>query len=146
MYITTIYEWLSNSICPLDPNRMSIFSPYNNTPFNSYTDLNPNYGIGVMLSCSGGGLMSFFKGLTTGKVVSREAMTPVLEKLMEHLIKKNVAVEIADKLCASVATKLDGKVISNFTGMYVVYNFSIEAGLHHPCDLHLLWLCAMHSQ
>ena len=60
--------------------------------------------------------MSFFKSLTTGKKVTREAMVPVLEKLQEHLIKKNVAVEIADKLCKSVAVKLNGKVISNFTG------------------------------
>ena len=63
--------------------------------------------------------MSFFKNLTAGKVVGREAMTPVLEKLQEHLIKKNVAVEIADKLCESVATKLTGKVIGSFTGTVI---------------------------
>ena len=73
-----------------------------------------------LLSCSsgggGGGVFSFFKSLTSGKVVTREGMAPVLEKMKEHLIGKNVAADIADKLCNSVATKLDGKVISNFTG------------------------------
>ncbi len=61
-------------------------------------------------------MFSFFKSLTSGKVVTREGMDPVLEKMKEHLIGKNVAADIADKLCGSVATKLDGKVISNFTG------------------------------
>jgi signal recognition particle receptor subunit alpha len=37
-------------------------------------------------------------------------MQPVLEKLKDHLITKNVAADIAHKLCDSVATKLEGKV------------------------------------
>ena len=43
-------------------------------------------------------------------------MDPALDKMKEHLITKNVAVEIAEKLCGSVATKLDGKVVGSFTG------------------------------
>lgn len=74
--------------------------------------------------------MSFFKTLTTGKKVTRDAMTPVLDKLKEHLIKKNVAVEIADKLCESVAVKLEGKVISNFTGMKILKIVFLYTGLH----------------
>lgn len=37
-------------------------------------------------------------------------MDPALEKLKEHLVAKNVAVEIATKLCDSVSSKLEGKV------------------------------------
>jgi len=37
-------------------------------------------------------------------------MDPVLEKLKEHLVAKNVAIEIATKLCDSVSSKLEGKV------------------------------------
>lgn len=44
------------------------------------------------------------------KTVSQEDMAPVLEKLRDHLISKNVAAEIAAKLCESVAVKLEGKV------------------------------------
>ena len=65
---------------------------------------------------SSSGLLSFFKGLTMGKVISQESMAPVLDRMREHLITKNVAVEIADKLCESVAAKLDGKVIGTFSG------------------------------
>lgn len=38
-------------------------------------------------------------------------MKPVLEKMREHLIAKNVASDIAAKLCDSVAAKLEGKVL-----------------------------------
>lgn len=37
-------------------------------------------------------------------------MAPVLDKMKDHLIAKNVAAEIAGKLCDSVAAKLNGKV------------------------------------
>jgi hypothetical protein len=37
-------------------------------------------------------------------------MQPVLDKLKDHLIAKNVAADIAHKLCLSVAAKLEGKV------------------------------------
>lgn len=37
-------------------------------------------------------------------------MEPVLDKLKDHLITKNVASDIATKLCDSVAVKLEGKV------------------------------------
>ena len=43
-------------------------------------------------------------------------MDPVLEKMKEHLITKNVAAEIAEKLCNSVAAKLEGKTIGTFSG------------------------------
>lgn len=38
-------------------------------------------------------------------------MQPVLEKMCDLLIAKNVAADIAKKLCESVAVKLDGKVL-----------------------------------
>lgn len=44
------------------------------------------------------------------KTVSQEDMAPILDKMRDHLITKNVAAEIACKLCDSVANKLDGKV------------------------------------
>ena len=46
-------------------------------------------------------------------------MIPALEKMKEHLISKNVASEISEKLCDSVAAKLDGKVIGTFSGEFM---------------------------
>ena len=47
------------------------------------------------------------------KTISQEDIAPVLEKLKDHLISKNVAAEIAAQLCNSVAVKLDGKVFDH---------------------------------
>ena len=51
-------------------------------------------------------------------------MAPILEKMKDHLIGKNVAAEISVKLCESVAAKLNGKVkqeISCFLNFSVLY-------------------------
>ncbi|XP_055370930.1 signal recognition particle receptor subunit alpha homolog [Condylostylus longicornis] len=63
---------------------------------------------------SGGGMFSLFKGLVGSKALSRSDMSPALDKLKDHLISKNVAADIACKLCDSVATKLEGKVLGTF--------------------------------
>jgi len=59
-------------------------------------------------------VFSMFRGLVGNKSLSKESMQPVLEKLRDHLIAKNVAADIAIKLCDSVAAKLEGKVIGTF--------------------------------
>ena len=70
----------------------------------------------VPIPSKGGGVFSFFKNLTGGKTITQEGMAPILERMKEHLIGKNVAAEIAEKLCGSVSAKLDGKVIGTFSG------------------------------
>ncbi|EDW37647.1 GL27063 [Drosophila persimilis] len=51
----------------------------------------------------GGGLVSYFRGIVGGKIICAD-----------HLISKNVASEIAVKLCDSVATSLEGKQVGTF--------------------------------
>ncbi|XP_012254316.1 signal recognition particle receptor subunit alpha homolog [Athalia rosae] len=61
-----------------------------------------------------GGVFSMFKGLVGNKSLSKEDMLPALDKLKDHLISKNVAADIAYKLCESVSIKLEGKVLGTF--------------------------------
>uniref|UniRef100_A0A8C7MYW2 SRP receptor subunit alpha n=1 Tax=Oncorhynchus kisutch TaxID=8019 RepID=A0A8C7MYW2_ONCKI len=61
------------------------------------------------------GMFGMLKGLVGSKSLSQEDMEPVLEKMRDHLIAKNVAAEIASQLCDSVAKKLEGKVMGTFT-------------------------------
>jgi len=42
-------------------------------------------------------------------------ITPVIAKMQDHLIAKNVASDVALKLCDSVASKLEGKVMGTFS-------------------------------
>ncbi|XP_019642769.1 PREDICTED: signal recognition particle receptor subunit alpha-like isoform X2 [Branchiostoma belcheri] len=66
---------------------------------------------------SGFGVFNMFKGLVGQKTITAEAMAPVLDKMRDHLIGKNVAADIADQLCTSVATKLEGRVLGTFSGV-----------------------------
>ncbi|KAK9686048.1 Signal recognition particle, alpha subunit, N-terminal [Popillia japonica] len=61
-----------------------------------------------------GGMFSLFRGLVGSKNLSQSDMQPVLDKLKDHLIGKNVASDIALKLCDSVAAKLEGRVLGTF--------------------------------
>ncbi|CAG0917288.1 unnamed protein product [Notodromas monacha] len=62
-------------------------------------------------------LFSIFSGLVGSKTLTRATMQPHLEKLKELMMSKNVAADISEKLCESVAVKLDGKVLGTFEGL-----------------------------
>jgi signal recognition particle receptor subunit alpha len=70
------------------------------------------------LSCflfSSGGLWSSLSSLVGSKSLSRNDINPVISKMQDHLISKNVASDVAVKLCESVAAKLEGKVMGTFS-------------------------------
>lgn len=83
----------------------------NNVKINKNTN---NNKLSVKKPATGGGVFSLFKGLVGSKNLTRNDMQPVLEKLKDHLIGKNVAIDIAYKLCDSVAAQLEGKVLGTF--------------------------------
>ncbi|KAH7912251.1 SRP54-type protein [Hygrophoropsis aurantiaca] len=58
-----------------------------------------------------GALGSLFARLTGTKVLTQEDLKPVLEGMKQHLMKKNVAMEIADKVCEGVGESLEGKKV-----------------------------------
>lgn len=61
-----------------------------------------------------GALGSIFARLTGSKVLSENDLLPVLESMKQHLMKKNVAKEIADKICEGVGEGLVGKKVGGF--------------------------------
>ncbi|XP_075046558.1 signal recognition particle receptor subunit alpha [Mixophyes fleayi] len=62
-----------------------------------------------------GGMFGMLKGLVGAKSLTLGDMEPVLEKMKDHLIAKNVAADIAVQLCDSVAKRLEGKVMGTFS-------------------------------
>merc|ERR1711879_146805 len=63
---------------------------------------------------SGGGMFSMFTNLVGNKAITREDLEPVLAKLRDNLIGKNVASEVAANLTESVMVKLEGSVMGTF--------------------------------
>jgi len=65
-------------------------------------------------SSSSGGIFSMFKGLVGNKALTREDLEPVIAKLRDNLIAKNVASDVSVNLCDSVSSKLEGSVMGTF--------------------------------
>ena len=61
------------------------------------------------------GIWSTLTSLVGSKQLTEADVEPVINKMRDHLIGKNVASEVADKLCQSVASKLEGKVLGKLT-------------------------------
>uniref|UniRef100_A0A3B3T6M3 SRP receptor subunit alpha n=1 Tax=Paramormyrops kingsleyae TaxID=1676925 RepID=A0A3B3T6M3_9TELE len=76
-----------------------------------------------------GGMFGMLKGLVGSKNLTRKDMEPVLEKMRDHLIAKNVAADIASQLCDSVAKKLEGKVMSTFTTVATTVKQALQDSL-----------------
>ena len=55
-----------------------------------------------------------FSNLVGNKALTRENLEPVLAKLKDNLIAKNVASEVATSLIESVMVKLEGSVMGTF--------------------------------
>lgn len=60
------------------------------------------------------GFLSSFTSLIGSKSLEEKDIMPIIGKMKEHLIGKNVAAETAEQLCASVSKKLVGKVLGTF--------------------------------
>ncbi|KAK2147193.1 hypothetical protein LSH36_564g01001 [Paralvinella palmiformis] len=74
----------------------------------------------------GFGFLSGLRNLVGSKTLTSKDIEPALEKMKDHLIAKNVAAEIADKLCESVASKLEGKVLGTFNTVTATVKQSLE--------------------
>ncbi|RWS11768.1 signal recognition particle receptor subunit alpha-like protein [Dinothrombium tinctorium] len=60
---------------------------------------------------------SFIKTFSYNKALEKSDLDPILSQLRDHLIAKNVATEIAVKLCESVGTKLEGQQVNTWLGL-----------------------------
>lgn len=62
-----------------------------------------------------GTMSGWFTRLTGGKVLSKEDLAPVLEAMEKHLMGKNVAKDIAEKMCEGVEKALVGRKLGSFS-------------------------------
>ena len=60
---------------------------------------------------------SFLNTFKYNKALTSTDLEPILNQLKDHLIAKNVASEIATKLCESVGTKLEGQQVNTWIGL-----------------------------
>ncbi|KAJ6500475.1 signal recognition particle, alpha subunit, N-terminal-domain-containing protein [Mycena sanguinolenta] len=80
-------------------------------------------------SVSLGALGSLFSRLTGSKVLTEQDLKPVLEGMKQHLMKKNVAMEIADKVCEGVRESLVGKKVGGFQTTNAAVRLALSTSL-----------------
>ena len=59
--------------------------------------------------------------MTGSKVLTESDLKPVLEGMKQHLMKKNVAKEIAEKICEGVGEGLIGKKVGGFQSKILIW-------------------------
>ncbi|KAL1746063.1 SRP54-type protein [Schizophyllum fasciatum] len=76
-----------------------------------------------------GALGSLFARFTGGKAITAAELQPVLEAMKQHLMKKNVAREIADKVCEGVGESLVGKKVGGFQTINAAVRSALASSL-----------------
>ncbi|GLB35120.1 putative signal recognition particle, alpha subunit, N-terminal [Lyophyllum shimeji] len=76
-----------------------------------------------------GALGSLFARLTGSKVLTEQDLKPVLDGMKQHLMKKNVAKEIADKVCEGVGESLVGKKVGGFQTTNAAVRMALSTSL-----------------
>ncbi|KAJ7756880.1 signal recognition particle binding protein [Mycena maculata] len=76
-----------------------------------------------------GALGSLFSRLTGSKVLTEQDLKPVLEGMKQHLMRKNVAMEIADKVCEGVGESLVGKKVGGFQTTNAAVRLALSTSL-----------------
>lgn len=64
-----------------------------------------------------GRLSSLFSRFSGSKVLSEEDLKPILAEMEKHLMGKNVAKEIAERMCENVGLALRGKKVGGFSSI-----------------------------
>ena len=72
---------------------------------------------------------NFLRDRFGNREVDEEDLKSILPSLKEMMTSKNVAQEIAEKLCDSASAELQGKTIPNFTSLGATIRKSLEASL-----------------
>merc|ERR1711992_104511 len=75
------------------------------------------------------GIWSTLTSLVGSKQLTDADVQPVISKMRDHLISKNVAADVASKLCQSVAAKLEGKVLGTFSSVHRTVKDTLTASL-----------------
>ncbi|CAO3600402.1 unnamed protein product [Absidia cylindrospora] len=80
-------------------------------------------------SAGGTGIFSFLKSISGQREMTADTLDPILATMKEMMISKNVAKEIADRLCESVKSSLLGKKLGSFERVSAVVRTSMESAL-----------------
>ncbi|KAJ2544162.1 hypothetical protein EV175_005916, partial [Coemansia sp. RSA 1933] len=77
----------------------------------------------------GGGLLGMFRSLGSGRVLTAEILAEPMARMREHLANKNVAAEIAEQICQTVARGMVGVRVGGLQNVRQLVEQHMEAAL-----------------
>lgn len=80
-------------------------------------------------SQSSGGAFSFLRNIVGGKTMTEDVLKQTLTAMQDHLMKKNVAREVAEHLCNTVEKSLVGSKTQNWTSVEATVRASMTEAL-----------------
>ena len=86
---------------------------------------------GGIVSSGLGAVSGLFRNLVGGKQLTEDDLVKPLKSMNDHLIKRNVAREAAERLCDSVKRDLLGTKTASFQSIDAVIRISLEKALTH---------------
>ncbi|KAI9502778.1 hypothetical protein GGI25_005859 [Coemansia spiralis] len=75
------------------------------------------------------GIFGMFKNLTSGRVLTAEILAEPMARMREHLANKNVAAEIADQICQTVAKGMVGVRVGGLQNIRKLVEQNMESAL-----------------
>jgi len=84
---------------------------------------------GGLVGSSLGAIGGLFRNVVGGKTLTKEALAKPLKEMEQHLLRKNVALEAAVRLCESVERDLVGMKTPSFTTIETTLKASMEKAL-----------------
>ncbi|KAJ2779213.1 hypothetical protein GGI15_003948 [Coemansia interrupta] len=76
-----------------------------------------------------GGIFGMFKSLTSGRVLTAEILTEPMARMREHLTNKNVAADVSDEICRTVAKSMVGVRVGGLQNIRKLVEQSMETAL-----------------
>ncbi|KAJ2005873.1 hypothetical protein H4R26_001715 [Coemansia thaxteri] len=78
---------------------------------------------------SGGGMFGIFKSLTGGRVLTADILAEPMARMREHLANKNVAADVAEEICQTVARGMVGVRVGGLQNIRRLVEQSMETAL-----------------
>lgn len=72
---------------------------------------------------------SIWKSVSYNKTLTETDLRPVLDQLRDHLTAKNVAAEIAEELCKSVSSKLEGQHVNTWVNVKKIAREALQEAI-----------------
>ncbi|KAJ2737158.1 hypothetical protein IW152_000179 [Coemansia sp. BCRC 34962] len=95
----------------------------------SALDGDNNEADGGRAGVSGGGIFGLFKSLTGGRMLTADVLAEPMARMREHLANKNVAADVAEEICQTVARGMIGVRVGGLQNIRRLVEQSMETAL-----------------